>query len=272
MEKKKRTPIKKNLKKKGGDPLVNQNVILVNHYKPQVNINNFPKFEYEGGDGFSCVKVILQPNQSIRADGGTMNYMTNDIKIETKSGNIWGALGRTISGSSFFYNLFINKGDKLGMINFSGINPGNIGCFYIKKGESFNFVSNSYICSTTDLIIEASVRFGGLITGYGITYVKANAANSDGLIWIGAFGSVITIILKKGERIKVDNGVLLAFHGDIQINTKTVGGLFSTLFSQEGLVSEIINNDKEESTLYLDSRSKDRYIKFIADIAKQGKK
>lgn len=257
------------IEKKGGNAL--NATILINHKKPQININKFPKFEYEGGDGFSCVKITLQPGESIRADGGAMNYMTNDIKIKTESGNILGALGRSISGSSFFYNLFINKGDRTGIINFSGILPGNIGCFYIKKGESFNFVQSSYICSTSELKIEASIRFGGLITGYGITYVKANGINSDGLIWIASLGNIITITLKKGEKIKVDNGVLLAFHGNIEINTTTVGGLFSTLFSQEGLVSEIINKDDKDSTIYLESRSKERYAQYISNIARQVK-
>ena len=201
-----------------------------------------------------------------------MNYLTNQIEIQTTAGNFWGAIGRTLSGSSFFYNIFTNNGNNNGIINFSGINPGNVGCFYIPKGESFNFVSNSYICSTPDLIIETSIKFGGLITGYGITYVKAYAAERDGLIWVSTFGDVIPITLaKRGDRIRVDNGVLLAFHGNVEINTKTVGGFVSTFFSKEGLVSEIINQDDKECIIYLESRSVERYNKYIAKIAKEVK-
>jgi len=284
MDKKKNTKNTKNSKKvtsksqKGGNiakqqPIIPtiQNIVLIDPLNPQVNLSKFPKFEYEGGHGFTCVKFTLQPNQSIRANGGSMNYMTNKIEVETTTGNFWGALGRTLSGSSFFYNIFTNNGSNPGMINFSGINPGNIGCFYIPKGLTFNFVSNSYICSTPDLIIETSIRFGGLITGYGITYIKANAKISDGLIWIASYGNVIPIILKKGDKIKIDNGVLLGFHGDIEINTRTIGGLTSTFFSQEGLVSEIVNNSNNDCILYLESRSKDRYNRYIAKIAKEVK-
>jgi uncharacterized protein (AIM24 family) len=248
------------------------NIILIDPNKPQTNLTKFPKFEYEGGYGFTCVKFTLLPNQSIRADGGAMNYMTNQIQMKTESGNAWGAIGRVFSGSSFFYNIFTNNGNNQGLINFSGINPGNVGCFYIPKGDSFNFVSNSYICSTPELLIETSVRFGGLITGYGITYVKANAANKDGLIWISSFGDVIPITLQnRGDKIRVDNGILLGFHGNVNINTKLPGGFMSTFFSQEGLVSEIVNDDNNPCIIYLESRSQNRYNDYIAAIAKKVK-
>jgi len=286
VEKKKNSKIPKNKSKlkKGGNTQVQQqqiqqvqknqpkrnNIILIDPNKPQTNLTKFPKFEYEGGHGFSCVKFTLLPNQSIRADGGAMNYMTNQIEMETQSGNLWGAIGRTISSSSFFYNIFTNNGDSQGLINFSGINPGNVGCFYIPEGDSFNFVSNTYICSTPDLLIETSIRFGGLITGYGITYIKANAAKKDGLIWISSFGDVIPITLQnRGDKIRIDNGVLLGFHGNININTKLPGGFMSTFFCQEGLVSEIVNDDNNPCVIYLESRSKNRYNDYIAGIAKK---
>ena len=47
---------------------------------------NYPLFSYEGGDGFQCVKFNLKPKQAIRADAGTMNYMTSNITINTSTG------------------------------------------------------------------------------------------------------------------------------------------------------------------------------------------
>ena len=38
--------------------------------------NNFPKFSYEGGDGFQGVKFYLKNGESINANGGSMNYMS----------------------------------------------------------------------------------------------------------------------------------------------------------------------------------------------------
>jgi len=231
------------------------------------NNKAFPSFEYEGGNGFKTVKFILKPNEKIRADGGAMNYMSSAIKIETKSGLIFNGVSRMFSGSSFFYNIFYNDTNIPRDVTFSGINPGNIGCFYIPAGKSFNLVSDSYICSTTNLDIDTNFRFGGVLLGYGVTFVNITAKNGSGLIWGASFGDVIEKIIAPGHSIKIDNGVLLGFEANIDITTKSVGGFTSTLFSGEGLVSEITNKSNVPMRIFLQSRSKIAYIKYIKDIA-----
>jgi uncharacterized protein (TIGR00266 family) len=244
-----------------------RNICLIK--KPSMLKNNkgFPLFEYEGGSGFKTVKFILKPNEKIRADGGAMNYMSSSIKIKTESGSITGAIGRMFSGESFFYNIFYNDTNIPSDVTFSGINPGNIGCFYIPAGKSFNMVSDSYICSTTNLEIGTNIRFGGVILGYGLAFVNITAKNGSGLIWGSSFGDVIEKIIAPGQSIKIDNGVLLGFEANIEITTKSVGGFTSTLFSGEGLVSEITNKSNGPMRIFLQSRSKLAYIKYIQNIA-----
>jgi uncharacterized protein (TIGR00266 family) len=232
--------------------------------KDPSTINNklFPKFEFEGGDGFKSVKFYLKEDEKINADGGSMNYMTNDMKIQTKPGSIFGLF----SGTSFFYNTFYNDGNTEAIVNFSSTIPGDIGCFYIPNGKSFNFVSDSYVCSTPNLQIDTDFKLGGFILGYGIAFVSVTARNGPGLVWCGSYGNVISKELKKGEKIKIDNGVLLGFEDNADLQTKTVGGFTSTLFSGEGLVTEIVNINNETLTIYLQSRSKIDYNNYIKKI------
>jgi len=229
----------------------------------EVNIVNIPTFTYEGGSGFKCVKIKLKPNEYINADAGAMNYMDNSIKISTQTGNLGKAFGRLFSGSSFFFNTFTNKGDKIASINLSSVHPGNIGAFYIPKGQKINIVSSSYICSTNNLSISTNVRFGGLLLGYGLTFVDVEATDSDGIVWAASFGNTIEKILSPGDSIKVDNGILMAFERDEGIHTNLVGGITSTLFSGEGLVSKIQNKGNEPTRLWLQSRSQSAYLNYI---------
>lgn len=246
----------------------NKTVIsLIKNPKLLKDNKEFPLFEYEGGDGFKTVKIILNKGQNIRADAGSMNYMSSSIRMETTTGSIFGAFGRLLSGSSAFYNIFYNDNITQKDITFSGINPGSVGCFYIPNGKSFNLVSDSYICSTTNLDISTNIRTGGFIMGYGLTFVNVNASNGDGLIWGASFGEVIEKIIEPGNSIKIDNGILLGFEANININTKLIGGFTSTLFSGEGLVSEIENNDSKPIRIFLQARSKISYIDYIKDIA-----
>lgn len=228
-----------------------------------VNLKGLPSFGYEGGSGFQCVKIALKPGEFINADAGAMNYMDNSIEINTQTGNLGKAFGRLFSGSSFFFNTFRNNGNKTALINLSSVHPGNIGAFYIPKGQKINIVSSSYICSTDGLSISTNVRFGGVLLGYGLTFVDIEAKDKDGIVWAASFGNSIEKVLSPGDSIKVDNGILMAFERDEGIHTNFVGGITSTLFSGEGLVSKIENKGKEPTRLWLQSRSQTAYLNYI---------
>ena len=246
---------------------------------PSILRNNteFPGFEYEGGYGFQTVKIKLNPTSTIRADAGAMNYMGGDISMNTNLlgggilSGLMGAVSRGFSGSSTFYNIFENKGKDIDVVTFSSPQPGNIGCFYIPSGKSFNFVSDTYICSTSNLKISTNPRFGGLLLGYGLFFVNVESKSGPGLVWCSSFGDVIDIKLKKGESIKIDNGVLLGFDPTIKIKTDKVGGFKSFFLSGEGIISHITNNENDDINIYLQSRSKISYNDYISDIAKKAR-
>jgi hypothetical protein len=81
-QKNKITPINKNkILKNNYNSKVSKNIIfLIKNPIQTKNSSISPNFEYEGGDGFKCVKFNLKPNEAIRADGGAMNYIKNNIK------------------------------------------------------------------------------------------------------------------------------------------------------------------------------------------------
>lgn len=246
-----------------------KNLSLIKNKNKVVKIEKMPVFKYEGGSGFECVKFILKPGQSIDADGGAMNYMDSSIKIKTQSGNMSKAFGRLFSGSSFFYNTFINEGNDPAVINLSNVQPGNISAFFIPKGQKINVVSDSYICNTQGLSISTNVRFGGVLLGYGITFVDIEAEKKDGIVWIASFGNTIQKTIKPNESIKIDNGILIAFERNTNIQTDSVGGIASTFLSGEGLVSKIKNTGNKPMRIWLQSRSQTTYLDYIKDKIKK---
>ncbi len=235
---------------------------------PNELVNNveFPKFSYIGGSGFHGVHFTLGTNQEIRADGGAMNYMSGNIVMNTTSGGIMTGLFRGISGSSIFYNIFRNPTSYNGFINLSGVYPGNVGCFYIPPNKTFCLVHDTYICSTTNLEISTKFRMGGFILGYGLAFVKVTSTNSAGLLFISSFGDIIPLIVEPKQSVSIDNGVLIGFDEDLSINTRSVGGFKSFLFSGEGLVSNISNNGNYPITIYVQGRSKTAYIDHMREM------
>lgn len=249
-----------------------QVITYINDIKLIKNNKEFPKFEYEGAHGFSGVLFHLSKNEGIRSEAGTMNYMTNDIKINTTHGNnIFKGIGRMFSGTSFFYNIFYNDGDKISDIAFSSAGLGDIGCFYIPPGETLYLISHSYVCSTLNLEVESGIKIGGIMTGYGLVFVSVKAKETAGLVWINSFGSIRPITLKPTEKVKVDNGILLGFPSYIKMNTKPVGGIKSTLLSGEALVTEILNNTNKDITIYTHGKNRSTFNASICNKCIKGK-
>jgi len=238
-------------------------ITLIKDPKLLINNKSFPKFKYEGGHGFQSVIFHLEKNEKIRANGGSMNYMSDNITINTEAGSIFNSVKRYVSGASLFYNIFINNGTNTEFVQFSGVTPGGLSCFYIPKGKRLKVTNDSYICSTPNLRIHGKAAFGGIITGYGLFYIIIEAEETSGLVWLSSFGKTLEIELKPSDKIKVDNGVLLALDDNIAFETGIFGGIKSFFFSSEGIITNITNNTNENTIIYLDSRSRIGFIEYM---------
>ncbi len=282
-------------------PFSSKEITFIKDIK-KLSSNNFPKFIYEGGFGFRTLTVTIDPksnnnsisktqngglfgfgssnnkskknnlkiDESIYIEGGAMNYMTDGITLVSVAKNgIFSSLYRGFSGSSFFLSSIVNEGTVPGIISLASPNPGDIGCFYIPPGKSFNVVSSSYIASTNNLKISTNAKLGGFITGYGIFYTSIESLDGNpGLVWISSFGELTEYIIKPGNKIKIDNGVLLAFDSTITFSTGLAGkGLLSSVFSNEGFISVIENNGNSDMSIFLQGRSIKSYNDYISDIA-----
>ena len=279
-QKKKTKSTKKYSTHKGGDNniFVSNDITYINNIDMLKN-NDFPKFTYDGGDGFRTLTISLLPNsnrsnnhiqKSIYAEGGAMNYMTNDVTlVATAKNGIFSSLYRGFSGSTLLLSSIVNEGTRDGVVSLASPNPGDIGCFYIPPGKILNIVSSSYIASTNNLKVSTNAKLGGVITGYGLFYTSIESTNnSPGLVWISSYGKLTKITLKPNDKINVDNGVILAFDSSIQFSTHLAGkGLLSSFFSDEGLVSQFYNNTNSDMTIYLQGKSIQSYNDYIAKIA-----
>ncbi len=239
--------------------------ILQNH--------NFPKFKYVGSDGFTSLQFLLDKDETIRVNNGMLNFMDSNISTITKTNSIWKGLMRKFSGSSFFFNLFTNNSDIVQRLNLSGPFIGNIYAFYIPPHTKFYTIESSYVCSTSNIDITTKFKLGGLLTGYGVTYVKAKTGDTPGLIWVSSFGPIVPMTIKPNESVKFDNGILLGFGENINMNTRLFNGFKGLFFSGEGLITEIKNdiknsNEPKNITIYLQSKSIYSFANYISSSIK----
>ena len=79
------------------------------------------------GDDMQMVEIELDPGEGVRAEAGTMLYMTAGIEMPTSTGNgMFRGLKRIVTGESFCITTFLYNGHGKGHVIFGAPYPGKI--------------------------------------------------------------------------------------------------------------------------------------------------
>jgi len=226
------------------------------------------------GDDMQVVEVELDPEETVIAEAGAMNWMDNGISFEAKMGDgtevdksilgkIFGAGKRAITGESIFITHFTNRDYGKKKIAFAAPYPGKIIALELSElpQSQFTCQKDAFLCAAlgTKVDITFNKRFGsGLFGGEGFILQKLSG---DGRAFVHAGGTVVKKELKN-EKLKVDTGCLVGFTAGIDYNIERAGELKSMIFGGEGLFLATLEGT---GTVYLQSlpfsRLADRIIK-----------
>lgn len=134
------------------------------------------------GDDMQIVSLELDPQETVIAEAGTMNWMDRDIKFEAKLGDgsqpdtgIFGKLldvgKRVLTGESIFLTHFTNVGQGKKEVSFAAPYPGSIIPIDLKSlnGEIL-YQKDAFLCAAlgTQVSIAFNKRLGsGFFGGEG---------------------------------------------------------------------------------------------------------
>lgn len=225
------------------------------------------------GDDLQAVEIELDPQETVVAEAGAMNWMEDGIAFEARmgdgtkpnSGFFGGLLGigkRLLTGESLFLTHFTNEGVGRKNVAFASPYPGKILPINLSEmGGCITCQKDAFLCAAkgTEITITLNKRLGaGFFGGEGFILQKLKG---NGKAFLHAGG---TIIEKKltGEKLRIDTGCIVAFAGDIDYSIEKAGGLKSMLFGGEGLFLATLQGT---GTVYLQSlpfsRLADRIIR-----------
>ena len=198
------------------------------------------------GEEMQIIEVELDPGETVIAEAGSMNYMDQTIRFETKMGDgsnpksgFWDKMKqvgkRVFTGESLFMTHFTNHGGGKSKVAFAAPYPGKIIPLELSQynGEIF-CQKDAFLCAAmgTQVGIAFAQRLGvGLFGGEGFILQKLNG---DGRAFIHVGGTVVKKELR-GETLLVDTGCLAAFTQGIDYNIQRAGNLKSMVFGGEGL-------------------------------------
>lgn len=198
------------------------------------------------GNDMQIVEIELDPNETIIAEAGAMNYMYNGITFEAKMGDgseadtglmgkLMSAGKRAITGESLFITHFTNTGAGKSRVAFAAPYPGQIiPVDMARHGGSLLCQKDAFLCAAkgTKISMAFNKKLGvGFFGGEGFILQKLEG---DGMAFVHAGGTVIPVDLNN-ETIRVDTGCLVGFTAGVTYDIERAGGMKSMFFGGEGM-------------------------------------
>jgi uncharacterized protein (TIGR00266 family) len=198
------------------------------------------------GDDLQAVIVTLDPGEAVVAEAGAMMYMEDGIRMATtldatgRGGGLFdkllGAGKRVLSGDSFFVTLFMNESNRRRDVAFAAPYPGKIQPVELRDwGGTIIAQKDAFLCAArgVDVSIAFTRKIGaGFFGGEGFILQKLSG---DGLTFLHASGTLHSLELAAGERLRVDTGCLVAMQPTVSYDIQLVPGVKTALFGGEGL-------------------------------------
>ena len=198
------------------------------------------------GDDMQIVSIELDPQETVIAEAGSMNWMDTEIKFEAKMGDgsqpdkgIFGKLldvgKRVLTGESIFLTHFTNEGQGKKEVSFAAPYPGSIIPLDLTSvnGEIL-CQKDAFLCAAkgTEVSIAFNKRLGaGFFGGEGFILQKLKG---DGMAFLHAGGTIVEKELNNASLL-IDTGCIVAFTQGLEYDIQRAGNLKSMFFGGEGL-------------------------------------
>ncbi len=195
---------------------------------------------------FANLRVRLEPGESILAEADAMASMSASTEITTRfnGGLVGGLLRRVFGRESLFINEFhSSQGSELILTQSV---PGDIEHIEL-DGNSLFLQPGAFIACHPD--VELGVGWAGFASFIGREGLFRLKVSGSGSVWFGAYGGLFTRDID--EEWIVDTGHLVAYEPTVSLSVGLSGGIFSSFFSGEGLVTRL----RGPGRVYLQSRS-----------------
>lgn len=192
--------------------------------------------EIKGREAFAYLELRLAPGESVVAESDAMSTMSTNIEMRAKlNGGFFGGLMRKFLGSeSLFINTFSNTSQSVASMTLVQPYPGDLRCADIDGNELF-MQPGAFVACTPDVKLKLTwAGFKSWLAKEGLFRFRVSG---QGKVWYGAYGALLARELD-GEAI-VDTSHLVSYEPGVKLNIQLAGGIFSSFFGGEGLVTRI---------------------------------
>lgn len=199
------------------------------------------KAEIKGSAAFSYVDVVLEPGETITTESDAMSSMDAQLELRSRfNGGFFIALLRKfLGGETLFINDFSNPTNQPRRMTIVQPTPGEVRCIEL-NGDTLYMQPGAFLACTPG--VKVGVKFAGFISWLAREGLFRIAVSGHGKVWYGAFGALLDKEID-GEYI-VDTSHLVSYEPGIQLKLQLAGGIFSSIFGGEGLVTRVVGKGK----------------------------
>jgi uncharacterized protein (TIGR00266 family) len=195
---------------------------------------------------FANIHCHLEAGDQIIAEADAMASMSSTIEMNTKwsGGAVQGVTKRVFGGESMFVNMFTTQSS--GELVLTQPFPGDIQCIEL-NGNTMFLQPGAFIACEPG--VKLGLGWAGVkmfVAREGLFRLKVSGT---GRVWFGAYGGIFQKEID--SEYVVDSGHLVAYEPTIGIQIGMAGGIFSSFFSGEGLVTRVSGPGR----IYMQSRS-----------------
>jgi len=197
--------------------------------------------EVIGKPAFAYINVDLEPGESVIAESDAMSSMSTELEMAASfNGGFFSGLAKKFfGGESLFVNTFTNTASSPQRVTLVQATPGDVVEIDLDN-DSICLQPGAYICSTPGL--KLGVRWAGFASFIGREGLFKLEVSGTGRLWYGAYGGLLEKEID-GEYI-IDTSHLVSYEPQLTLKTQLAGGLFSSFFSGEGLVTRVEGKGK----------------------------
>lgn len=197
--------------------------------------------DIKGSHAFAYLDVQLEPGETITAEADAMSSMDAQLELRSRlNGGFFIALLRKfLGGETLFINDFSNPTAQQRRLTLVQPTPGEVRCIEL-NGETLYLQPGAFLACTPG--VKMGVKFAGLISWLAKEGLFRIVVSGHGKLWYGAFGALLEKEID-GEYI-VDTSHLVSYEPGIQLKLQLAGGIFSSIFGGEGLVTRVVGKGK----------------------------
>jgi len=203
------------------------------------------------GNDMQFVEVELDPGESAIAEAGALMYKDAVVQMDTVFGDGSGASGqsgggfmdkllsagkRVVTGESLFTTVYTHTGAGKARVAFAAPFPGTVLAMKLSEhGGRLICQKDSFLAGARGVSLGIAFQrkiLTGLFGGEGFIMQKLEG---DGWVFVHAGGTVVERELAAGERLDVDTGCVVAYHGSVDMDVRRITGIKSMFFGGEGM-------------------------------------